>query len=72
MTINIFLIVYWILIFCALAMAGIIVYHIWAYSLNKKAASLTIFIFCLIFCALLLASIWITIKIDWSNYLLIL
>ncbi|MFW5885247.1 MAG: hypothetical protein ACOCUF_03425 [Patescibacteria group bacterium] len=72
MTINIFLITYWILTSCALIMAGIIIYHIWAYSLNKKAASLTIFIFCLFFFALLLASIWIVIEIDWSNYLLIL
>jgi hypothetical protein len=72
MEINIFLIFYWFLIFCVVALASIIVYHLLAYSLNSKVSGLTVSIFLVVLSFLILTSFLIVTKIDWDNYVLIL
>jgi len=42
---NIFLILYWLLIALAILIAGMVVYHIWVYYLNKALAVLMIAFF---------------------------
>ncbi|MCK5080849.1 MAG: hypothetical protein KAQ63_01685 [Candidatus Moranbacteria bacterium] len=65
--INIFLIFYWILIVLAMIVAGMIVYHIWTYYLNKALAILTMGLFSVTMILLILINLAIASKINWST-----
>jgi hypothetical protein len=70
--INIFLILYWIIIVLILVATIMVIYHIWTYYLNRTLAIFTIVLFIIISSLLFLINIIFALKVDWNavNFLI--
>ncbi|MDZ7611415.1 MAG: hypothetical protein U5L10_01510 [Candidatus Moranbacteria bacterium] len=70
MSINIIFIAYWIILFLVFVMAGIIVYHLLAYSLNKKITFWTVAIFLGVLLVLVVISLMLIFSVNLNDYII--